>query len=77
MVQLIYEVLKILAPATPALPCGPALPRRGEILTFPDTLTNSPLLSQGLSLWRFEHSGGRDFDLPRPLSLLRGYPYGL
>ena len=89
MVQLIYEVLKILAPATPALPCGPALPRRGEILTFRDTLTNSPLLSQGLSLWSlniaggeiltfpdrshysgvipmvFEHSGGRDFDLPR------------
>ena len=34
---------------------------RGEILTFPDTLT-----TQGLFIpMVFQHSGGRDFDLPR------------
>ena len=33
---------------------------RSQPCTFPDTLS---LTTQGLSLWCFRHSGGRDFDL--------------
>ena len=38
---------------------------RGEILTFPDTLTTQGLSLHVLEYMVFEHSGGRDFDLPR------------
>ena len=39
---------------------------RGEILTFPDTPTSSGVISMV-----FQHSGGRDFDLPTSQTLPR------
>ena len=45
---------------------------RGEILTFPDTLT-----TQGLSLWSLNIVGGEILTSPDTLTTQGLYPYGL